>query len=142
MKILYTLQFSWMKIIVVQFFILSMGLALAHTGFNYSFFTLFFSIPAILFVMYLAIAHNVRTLKFYSDQIVFTMPLKGIAIKIDYVEIQKAEIKHVYNEGAQLIILLQKPHSHFMRIQTDFNRKRDVEVIKILAERGIIITGL
>ena len=70
MEILYTLQFSWMKIIVVQLFILSMGGALVHTGFNYSTFTLFFSIPAILFVLYWAIAHSVRTLKFYSDRIV------------------------------------------------------------------------
>ncbi len=142
MEILYTLQFSWMKIIVVQLFILSMGGALVHTGFNYSTFTLFFSIPAILFVLYWAIAHSVRTLKFYSDRIVFTMPLRGVAINLDYIEIQKAEIKHVYNEGAQLIIFLQKPHSKLLRIQTDFDRKRDVVAAKILTDRGIAVTGL
>jgi hypothetical protein len=107
------------------------------SGKSTSFLYILFSVAVTILLMYLAAANNVKELTFYDETLTYAMPLKGLFFTIPYNSIKKVRVVHVYNEGPQLIIELGNLEAAIPRIQIDFDRKKDAEVINIFVKHGI-----
>lgn len=99
---MYSINNSYLKIIVLELFILSFGLSITMSGKSTSFLYILFSVAVTILLMYLAAANNVKELTFYDETLTYAMPLKGLFFTIPYNSIKKVRVVHVYNEGPQL----------------------------------------
>ncbi|MBS1611247.1 MAG: hypothetical protein JST49_00340 [Bacteroidetes bacterium] len=137
---MYSINNRYSDIILAELFILSVGLSVTMLETSTSFLFILFSVSATILLMYLAAASSVKELTFYDEILTYAMPLKGLFFKIPYNAIRKVKVVHVYNAGPQLIIELGNLEAGIPRIQIDFDRKKDAEVINIFVKHGIHVS--
>ncbi|MBL7682010.1 MAG: hypothetical protein JNK00_01520 [Flavipsychrobacter sp.] len=137
MKLIYSRKKDVIKLTVLLFFLTAICFWILNAVLGN---ILLFSLVVICFVVvfYFTINNYLQRIEFYEDRIRRVYFLSGEFVEIEYRFVEQAVVKHVYREGTQLILMSNQEKDGYKRkVQWDFNRRTDEQILNILREKGV-----
>lgn len=141
MDILFKIRTSFLKILIVDFFALTMGVAIVASLGNLNFFIILICIICIASFCFIVAGEMYKEILFYKEKIVIKKPLLNSVTTVLYNDVQFITIEHVYQEGAQVIVWFKHRHNGIENIRFDYQKKNQENLLRIFKEAGLNVSN-
>lgn len=138
MDILFKIRTSFLKILIVDFFALTMGAGIVTSLGILNYFIILTCIASLCFIVSGAMYKEIL---FYKEKMVIKKPLLNSVTTVLYNDVQFITIEHVYQEGAQVIVWFKHRHNGMVNIHFDYHKKDQENLLQIFKEAGLNVSN-